>query len=688
MKKILNRIYINYPIHFQSYEEIGNEYEFEFHNQTKQMIEQISVRSGRIDIDLDIHSDEATIKARIHKDSFVIDHFLVYIQHVTIDHKKYLTKDYEQVIIVPPQSVYSLRYERFLYQEKISEHIGRPRKEIKFIAEENPYYWNCVCGQHNMNGTDTCQSCGISKEALLSTKIDFQKEVKLTQNIVTTHKNLFIWLILMYATQIAYESLMGEFLFDNAIKNSFFGIFNRLILPAYLAFALIAVIRSRLKYKKKTTFLLISINTLIYAYLNLLSIFYFIGTSYNLIFLFTLNLGILGILAYSIKIKWNNIFIRGLAAFAVIASLIVIFEWGIYGKYDLTVQANGLYLNAETDEIDYTVPESIGGIKVAEVAFPFYREFDIENLTISRYIEKIYFRSAIVLDDLETVNVVPDNQNFYVEGNVLYNIDGSIRIVPTSIESIYIDDQVVLSGPFKDLINLKTITIGSHVKDIEAEAFMNAYSLETLIFEDESQLRFIGRRAFSNCLSLTSVEIPISVDKMGVGVFEGCTSIESLVMPYLGEEREYTDILFESQDVLTYQFGSKTYLDDFLIPESLKYVEIYDIDRIHNVTFFRAKHIEQIVLTGDFAYLGIRSFYGCESLEELIIPSGIETISLSAFENCLNLGYLVIPATVTKVERNAFLNAGLDVVIYLGDINDLEISPIGNSALLEALGLA
>ena len=276
--------------------------------------------------------------------------------------------------------------------------------------------------------------------------------------------------------------------------------------------------------------------------------------------------------------------------------------------------------------------------------------------------------------------------HFYVEDNVLYEIDGTIRMVPISIHSLYINDEVIVQGPFKDLINLKSLTIGSNVKVIEDEAFIGAISLESLTFEQTSTIETIGDRAFANAAQLTEVTFPISLQSLGLGVLAGANSLESLTSPFIGNEREITGLLAESHDILVYFFGSNTYLHNNLVPQSLKSVEFYDIEMIHNTTFYRVSSLESIVFTNDLTQIGSQSFYGTTNLLSFIIPNGVTEIPRYAFEKS-GITTITIPASVTQIQANAFKDTTLQTVIYLGDINDLIIDPTGNDSLLIALGL-
>lgn len=686
MKKIINHLFIDFPIHLNTIEEINKGYQLAFINNKRSKVDHITIVFGKESLQFEVNSDQALFDVVIEKKLNFVNERTFHLKDVVIEGVVYSTKNYEELVISPAESVHTLRYERIYYQNKISKQINRDSSEVKFIAQNNQFYWTCVCGNTNLEGAGTCHSCGIEKDKLFAKDLKILEESRFTQYLVALHKNLFIWLFISYFFQIAYQSLMGDLLFDNLLKNEFLGILNRIVLPTFIIFSMVGVIFSRLYYRKNISKFLIASNILIFIYLNILAVFYFVGNSYNLIFVIALNLGVAGVFIYSFKIRSKSVLTSALMFFAIISSIAILLQYSVLGKFDLSIHSNGIHLIVKTEEKNYTVPDKIGGFKVSEIAFPNTEDYLIEHLVISQYVEKVSYRTAIVLEHLNSVSVVPENTSFYVENNILYEIDGSIRMVPISIESLYIDDEVIVQGPFKDLINLKSLTIGPNVKVIEDEAFIGAINLELLTFEQTSTIETIGDRAFARAAQLTEVTFPISLQTLGLGVLAGANSLESLTSPFIGNEREITDILSESHDILVYFFGSNTYLHNNLIPESLKSVEFYDIDMIHNTTFYRASNLESIVFSGNLNQIGARSFYGTTNLMSFIIPDGVTEIPKNAFEMS-GIKTITIPASVTQIRANAFNDTTLETVIYLGDINDLIIDPIGNDSLLSALGL-
>ena len=111
-------------------------------------------------------------------------------------------------------------------------------------------------------------------------------------------------------------------------------------------------------------------------------------------------------------------------------------------------------------------------------------------------------------------------------------------MVPIHTESLYLNDEVIITGPFRDLIYLKSLQFGPNVKLIKHDAFENERSLVTLTFDQQSQIEMIEDYAFKNAMNLKVVDLPISLQHLGIGVFYGASNLESLRAPFIGPERE------------------------------------------------------------------------------------------------------------------------------------------------------
>ena len=170
-------------------------------------------------------------------------------------------------------------------------------------------------------------------------------------------------------------------------------------------------------------------------------------------------------------------------------------------------------------------------------------------------------------------------------------------------------------GAFSDCTALTSIEIPASVETIEATAFKRCSKLATVTFEKGSQLKTIGGGysssshfgtysdyygAFSDCSSLTSIEIPASVETIEATAFKRCSKL--------------TTITFEKGSLLKTIGGG--------------YSSSY--------------------------YYG--AFLGCSSLTSIEIPASVETIEATAFKRCSKL----TTVTFEKGSQLKIIGGGFD----------------------------
>ena len=174
--------------------------------------------------------------------------------------------------------------------------------------------------------------------------------------------------------------------------------------------------------------------------------------------------------------------------------------------------------------------------------------------------------------------------------------------------------------------SLVSISIPASVETIEGGAFFRCTALQTVTFEKGSKLKTIKNGSiwsgvFESCTSLTTIEIPASVETIGYDAFFGCSSLKT--------------VTFEKgsklKTVETNVFIYCTSLTSIEIPASVEEIErnaFSGCTSLQTVTFEKGSKLKTI---------GYFAFINCTSLTTIEIPASVETIRGGAFSDCTSL---------------------------------------------------
>lgn len=135
---------------------------------------------------------------------------------------------------------------------------------------------------------------------------------------------------------------------------------------------------------------------------------------------------------------------------------------------------------------------------------------------------------------------------------------------------------------------------------------------------------YIADSAFSNCTSLTKINIPSSVSQITPNVFSKCNSLEEI---NVDENNNYycdiNGVLFNKEQTILIKYPSGKKDTFYEIPKSVTSIAAQSFTK--NIT------LEHISIPEGITQIGILAFVGCSQLSDFNIPDSLIKVGAFAF---------------------------------------------------------
>lgn len=271
----------------------------------------------------------------------------------------------------------------------------------------------------------------------------------------------------------------------------------------------------------------------------------------------------------------------------------------------------------------------------------FYNCYNLKNITISNQVIEIP-ESAFAVSDGNLLRVYDWVDNAYESVN--YNFETN-----TFESRKYICDRLV--------------TLPNSLEIIGDKAFQNNGNMKLSSADLPDTLLTIGKSAFADCHSLTSVVIPSKVKTIGDSAFWGCSEYEKAKVKGPGKYDVY-------------------YVDEKSGLKDLNLTQAASLETV-GTNAFGLTPIVQCTLPEKVTVVPNGLFSYCEYLTKVVCSNNTTEVKDDVFRDCYSLVSITIPAKST-ISYNAFRGNGIgafnfsitDPEPYSISIGEEEILPI------------
>lgn len=198
--------------------------------------------------------------------------------------------------------------------------------------------------------------------------------------------------------------------------------------------------------------------------------------------------------------------------------------------------------------------------------------------------------------------------------------------------------------------NIKSVTMGENIQEIDNSAFSGCENLQTVIFN--KGLKRIGFYAFYET-AVENIVLPEGLERLEYECFYNCKKLKSVSLPttftYSHEDHDCKE-----------QFYGCEMFEEIRVPDNHPTMKVKNgILYTSNLkkVLLCPPAMTNVKIEPTVTTLDEDCFYG-NGMTAVTLPQGLRTIKDRAFGDCRNLAKIIIPKSVSKVGQRPFYGCG------------------------------
>lgn len=254
--------------------------------------------------------------------------------------------------------------------------------------------------------------------------------------------------------------------------------------------------------------------------------------------------------------------------------------------------------------------------------------YDCENLLTISIPKSVTYLGQGCFDDTAWYDAQADGLVYI--NNMLYTYNCKMP-ADTTIE-IKEGTEKICGGAFVNCIGLTNVKLPSSLNYIGDGSFYGCSGLKAISIPNS--VKEIDDYAFNGCVGLSEITIPESVTRIGTSAFYECSGLKSV------------NIMNGVKDIDMFAFNCCTGLTSITIPDSVNYISAG--------LLFGCTGLKSVKLSSNAKGIGMGALQGCKGLTEITIPDSVISLGMNTFSTCTGLKSVTIPKNVKNMDYSTF----------------------------------